>query len=385
MTSDAVEALSSHWLRFLSATSGALRKVLVCDLDNTLWKGIVGEDGFDGIELAATGAGGAHRDLQRAILDLYYRGIILAVCSKNNHAEAWEVIERHPDMLLRPEHFAAVRINWLDKNVNLTSIAAELNVGIESLVFLDDNPHEQHLVRQTLPQIRVLDVGSDAYEYAAAVRSEPGFERLFLSQEDQSRGRMYAERRLRDEAQQSSEGLESYLHSLNTVVTGVQWGHEVIDRVAQLTQKTNQCNLTTKRYTSSQIAELHASSHSQVLAYRVSDRFGDSGIVGVSILRFDGDDCEIDSLLLSCRVIGRGIETAMLFDIVQQASFQACRRLIGYYRPTPKNMSCADFYETHGFRNVSGAWILNLAEKVPFHLPSWIMLQPGQSRSKNLS
>jgi FkbH-like protein len=168
-------------------------------------------------------------------------------------------------------------------------------------------------------------------------------------------------------------------------VTGVQWGHEVIDRVAQLTQKTNQCNLTTKRYTSSQIAELHASSHSQVLAYRVSDRFGDSGIVGVSILRFDGDDCEIDSLLLSCRVIGRGIETAMLFDIVQQASFQACRRLIGYYRPTPKNMSCADFYETHGFRNVSGAWILNLAEKVPFHLPSWIMLQPGQSRSKNLS
>ena len=288
------------------------------------------------------------------------------------------MIERHPEMLLRPEHIAAVRINWLDKNVNLLAIADELNVGIESLVFLDDNPQEQLLVRRTLPQVRVLDVGTDAAEFATVLRNETGFERLRVSQEDRSRGRMYAEQRLRSAAQQNAAGLESYLHSLQTVVTRVNLDTRTIDRVAQLTQKTNQFNLTTKRYTSSQIAALNASSMSCVLAYSVADRFGDSGIAGVAILLFCGEICEIDSFLISCRVIGRGIETAMLCDIISQAEHRKCTGLIGRYLPTSKNAPCAGFYDQHGFVAEERDWHLNCAERASVCLPTWITLQAVQ-------
>ncbi len=378
MTGHALQRVSNHWLRFVSATSPNLRKVLVCDLDNTLWHGVVGEDGYDGIEMGDSCAGASHRSLQRTILDLYHRGILLAICSKNNESDAWQVIERHPDMLLRPQHFAAVRINWLDKNVNLLSIADELNVGIESLVFLDDNPQEQLLVRRTLPHVRVLDVGTDAAEFVTALRNETGFECLRGSQEDRSRWRMYAAQRQRSAALQNADGLESYLHSLQIVVTRVSLDIRTIDRVAQLTQKTNQFNLTTKRYTSSQISAMTASSVSCVLAYRVKDRFGDSGIAGVAILLFSGESCEIDSFLISCRVIGRGIETAMLHDVISQVELRKCGGLIGKYLPTNKNAICADFYDQHGFVAEERDWHLNCAESGSVCLPTWITLQIDQ-------
>ncbi|TWU27166.1 hypothetical protein Pla52o_10300 [Novipirellula galeiformis] len=385
MASDAVAVLAKHWLKHIGALSLPAKKVLVVDLDNTMWHGVVGEDGYDGIRLDDSPAGQPHRKLQQALLDLHHRGVLLAICSKNNHADAWQVIQQHPDMLLRPEHFAAVRINWENKSSNLQSLAAELNVGIDSFVFLDDNPVEQQQVRHALPQVRVLDVGKDASGYSAIVRDEIGFERRWVSQDDQNRGRMYAQQRSRRDAQAESSDLETYLHSLETVVERIDPDAAMLERVAQLTQKTNQFNLTTRRYSIQQINELSRANESEVLAFQVSDRFGDSGIVGVAILRFEPDGCEIDSLLMSCRVIGRNIETAMLTEIIDIARLRSCERIIGRYIPTAKNSPCADFYDQHGFVFANGAWELNCGQRSSVEMPAWIKMRvppvtpPGQT------
>ena len=374
MSSDAVGRLGDFWLKYVCASTSGQRKVLVCDLDNTLWHGVVGEEGATGIKLGEAGAGAPHRQLQRVIIDLSRRGILLAICSKNNYDDAWQVIEKHPDMLLRPHHFAAVRINWEDKPANLRSIAEELNVGLDSLVFLDDHPQERDLVRSAVPEVRVLDVGSDAAVYAAVLQDEPGFERLSLSREDQQRGVMYLTQRLRKESERQNTDLEAWLHSLDMVVDRVEIRGEIVERVAQLTQKTNQFNLTTKRYSSGQIAEFLASDRYLVMAWRVADRFGDNGIVGVAILRFTNTESEIDTFLLSCRVIGRGVESAMLFDIGLEAERRQCRTLYGQYLPTPKNAPCADFFDKHGFRAQDDRWLLECVSSASLGLPKWISL-----------
>ena len=380
MSSDAVGQLSDRWLKYVCASTSGQRKVLVCDLDNTLWHGVVGEDGPAGIELGETGHGLAHRQLQKTIIDLSRRGILLAICSKNNYEDAWQVIEEHPDMLLRPHHFAAVRINWDDKPSNLRSIAEELNVGLDSFVFLDDHPQERDLVRAVLPEVRVLDVGSEAAEYATVLRNEPGFERLSISHEDQHRGKMYRAQRIRQESARQASDLETWLHSLETVVARVQIAPEIVERVSQLTQKTNQFNLTTQRYSAGQIAEFLSSDVHLVLAWRVTDRFGDNGIVGVAILKFTKTECEIDTLLLSCRVIGRGVESAMLFDIGSEAEKRQCRFLHGRYLPTPKNAPCADFYDKHGFSLQEERWLLDCVSTASLKLPKWTSLsKEGES------
>jgi FkbH-like protein len=374
MSSDAVGRLSARWLKYVCASTSGQRKVLVCDLDNTLWHGVVGEDGAAGIELGETGPGHAHRQLQKTIIDLSRRGILLAICSKNNHEDAWQVIEKHPEMLLRPHHFAAVRINWDDKPSNLRSIAEELNVGLDSFVFLDDHPQERDLVRVVLPEVRVLDVGSDAAEYASVLRDEPGFERLSLSHEDQHRGKMYRAQRIRQESARQASDLETWLHSLEIVVARVEIEPEIVERVSQLTQKTNQFNLTTKRYSAGQIAEFLSSDVHLVMAWRVTDRFGDNGIVGVAIMKFTKTECEIDTFLLSCRVIGRGVESAMLFDIGSEAEKRQCRFLYGRYLPTPKNAPCADFYDKHGFSLQEERWLLDCVSSASLKLPKWTSL-----------
>lgn len=372
-SADAVPMLASEWLQLLGAIIGPPRKVLVVDLDNTLWHGILGEDGFNGIEM---GGGSPHRSLQQTILNLYHRGILLAICSKNNHDEAWNVIQNHPDMLLQPQHFAAIQINWQDKATNIRKIAAELNVGLDSLVFLDDNPAEQHLVRTSIPEVQVLDVGSDATSYAEAVRRVVGFERIALTDDDQNRGRIYAEQRQRRDLRESSVSLESYLSSLETVLTVEELTPQTIERVAQLTQKTNQFNLTTKRYGTQQIQAFVESPASHVLAVRVTDRFGDNGIVGVAILHFVDISCEIDSFLLSCRVIGRGVETSVLSLIVKSAVNHGCTTIVGQYQPTLKNTPCAEFLPNHDFQERGDHWELTNFDSPRVQSPTWISIKP---------
>lgn len=367
--------LAREWLRFLCPLSGRVCKVLAVDLDNTLWGGVVGEDGFDGIQLDDQYPGVAYRDVQRALLDLHRRGIILAICSKNNPDDAMDVIDRHPGMLLRKEHFAATRINWAEKAQNLREIAADLNVGFDSIAFLDDNPAEREAVRRQLPEATVIELPLDPMGFASAVHQSPYFERLELSSEDRDRGRFYAEQRERVELRQSTTSLEDFYCSLAMKVEIEPLSSKTLKRAAQLTQKTNQFNLTTRRYTEEQLAQLIPPKWG-AFALRARDRFGDSGLVGLAILKFEADVAEIDTFLLSCRVIGRTIETALLAALAKVAADRRAAKLIGRYVPTPKNEPAREFYPSHGFNRVGdeqgeSRWELPMPEQ-SLKCPDWI-------------
>ena len=368
--------LASEWLRFIAPLAGRTAKALVVDLDNTLWGGIVGEEGIAGIKLGAEYPGAAYQALQRALLDLTRKGILLAVCSKNNPDDAMEVLEKHPDMLLRPKHFAATRISWNDKVQGLREIASELNIGIDSLAFLDDNPFEREQVRASLPEVTVIDLPKDPIQYAAAILDHPAFERLSLSAEDQHRTAFYSRQRERDQAEQNFQSKEDFFRFLEQEAEIAPVSPATLARVAQLTQKTNQFNVTTRRYGEQQIAELAAQPGSQVLSIRVRDRFGDHGLVGVAITCDRDETCEIDSFLLSCRVIGRTVETALLAHLTESAARRGCKELIGWFLPSKKNAPAREFYRQHGFelakQNGDGSlWSLDLTQR-KIASPEWI-------------
>lgn len=353
IAADCLGHLAREYVRFLIPLADRSCKALVVDLDNTLWGGIIGEEGLTGIKVGPDYPGAAFVDLQRAILDLYHRGILLAVCSKNNSSDAMEVLEKHPHMLLRPHHFAALRINWNDKAENLREIADELNIGTDALAFLDDNPQERERVGRELPEVSVIDLPDNPAEFANVLRQCPLFERLSLSTEDRERPRYYVEERQRKGLQEQVGSLEDFYRSLQMEVEIAQVGQDSLPRVAQLTQKTNQFNLTTRRYTEQQIAELLGNLDWRVYSLRASDKFGDSGVVGVAMTRTSEGATEIVSFLLSCRVIGRTIETAFLAHLTEEALQQGARRLRGWFLPTKKNAPCRDFYRSHGFATVS--------------------------------
>ena len=377
IAADCLGHMAREYLRFLVPLAGKTCKALVVDLDNTLWGGIIGEEGLNGIRIGPDYPGAAFVALQRAILDLYDRGILLAVCSKNNPEDALEVLQEHPHMLLRPHHFAALRINWNDKAANLREIAAELNIGIDALAFLDDNPQERERVGRELPEVYVIDLPGDPAEFAGALRGCPVFERLSLSADDRERSRHYADDRQRKEVREQAGSLEDFYRSLQMEVEIAPVDSASLARVAQLTQKTNQFNLTTRRYTEQEIAELLANCDWRVYSLRASDKFGDSGLVGVAMTRTREGVTEIINLLLSCRVIGRTIETAFLAHVAEEARQQGSRRLRGRFLPTKKNAPCRDFYRSHGFTAVctepSGEtlWEFDLRDG-RIHCPAWV-------------
>ena len=378
IAADCLVHMANEWLRFIHPLTGRICKVLVTDLDNTLWGGIVGEDGIHGIALDHEYPGAAYRELQRVMLDVYQRGILLAICSKNNLEDAMQVLRENPRMLLRPQHFAAMRINWNDKAQGLREIAAELNVGTEALAFVDDNPAECERIRCTMPEVTVIELPADPMAFAATVRASPVFERLSLSAEDRNRSRYYSEERQRSELQKESASLEDFYLSLQQQIDIGPIVAETVPRVAQLTQKTNQFNLTSFRYSEQQITQLASAPGCNIMTVSARDRFGDAGLVGVAITKDVGDICEIDTFLLSCRVIGRGIETAMLAHISERAKSSGIKELSGRFIPTKKNAPARDFYASHGFlrkaeddgeilwsREISGSGIV---------WPTWIQL-----------
>ncbi len=368
--------LASEWLRFLHPLAGKVAKCVAVDLDNTLWGGIIGEDGMNGIRLGADYPGAAFQELQRALLDLSRRGILLAVCSKNNPADAMEALSAHPGMILQPRDFAAMRINWNDKAQNLREIAGELNIGMDAIAFLDDNPVERQQVREQAPEAIVIRLPEDPMDYAQTVRDCPWFERLTLSEEDRQRGDYYAAQRERVELEQKVTSREDFYRSLEQVAEIAPVNPQTLARVAQLTQKTNQFNLTTRRYSDQQIAEMASSPACRVWTLRVKDRYADNGLVGVAILRTEAEVCEIDSFLMSCRVIGRTVETALLAHLAADARQQGATLLQGWFLPTKKNAPAQEFYSEHGFevadRTEEGVlWKLDLHEK-EIRTPEWI-------------
>jgi FkbH-like protein len=388
ISADHLLPMAREWMRFIVPLSGRSAKALVVDLDNTLWGGIIGEDGMAHIKVGPDYPGAAYQALQRTLLDLSRKGILLAVCSKNNFDEAMEALEKHPGMLVRPKDFAALRINWTDKAQNLREIAHELNLGLDALAFFDDNSFEREQVRAILPEVTVIDVPHDPLEYASTVRNCAVLERLTISAEDQQRTAMYAAQRERCGVEQQFQSKEDFFRSLEMEAEFDTVSELTLARVAQLTQKTNQFNLTTRRYGEAQIAEMAKQPDWNIFSIRVRDRFGDHGLVGVAITHDEGEQCEVETFLLSCRVIGRTIETALLAHIAESAAERGRKRLIGRFVPTRKNGPARDFYQQHGFERLeedgaSSLWALDL-EHATLRSPDWIQLRAGQGAVSKL-
>jgi FkbH-like protein len=375
----ALGAVTAEYMRFIKAAKGRSRKCLVLDLDNTLWGGVVGEDGPTGIALGQEAPGSAYRAFQEAILGLWKRGVILAINSKNNEQDALEVLERHPEMILRPQHFAAMRINWLDKATNLRAIAEELNIGIDSMVFIDDNPAECALMRSALPEVLTVQLPADPALYRRLLLDMTDFDTLALTEEDRQRGMLYSQRRERQHWEsQHADALDGYLAELGLVVEVARADDFAIPRIAQLIGKTNQFNLTTRRHTESDVRRFAAVDDHIVLMARVRDRFGDHGLVGAAILIQQDSLWIVDTLLLSCRVLGRGVETAVLSAIVAAAREDGTATLRGLFIPTSKNEPARDFYARHGFTHVADhegteLWELDLRQH-DVSPPEWLVL-----------
>lgn len=376
LTVEALAWLAQEWWRYLSLFVLPQAKILALDLDNTLWGGTVGEDGLAGLKLSDEYPGVFFKNLQRAVLDAAQRGILIALVSKNNSADALQVIDEHPDMLIRRHHIAAMRIDWEPKASNLAAIARELNLGLESFVFVDDNPVEREAVRRSLPEVTVLELGEDPSTYAPLLRALPALERLDASAEDGERTRYYAEERERRDLMSQTESLEGFLASLDIRVEVAPIDEMSLARAAQLTMKTNQLNTTTRRYSEAQLRDRLATPDWAGYVLRAADRFGDNGIVGVALVETVGEVHQVDTFLLSCRVIGRQIETAFLSVLADEAARGGSRLMQGWFLPTAKNMPARAIYEQAGFTHhetteAGELWGLDLSA-ASLAAPVWI-------------
>jgi FkbH-like protein len=338
----------------VAGVRGALCKVLAVDLDGVMWGGVVGEAGLRGIELGEEGVGLAFQDFQRELLRIRDCGVLLALCSKNNPRDVSEVLERHPAMVLRHEHFAAERANWQDKATNLRELALELAVGIDTFMYLDDSPIEREWVRRALPEVAVPELPEDPVERPAMLRACPDFKLIALTDADRGRAGAYRAERHRRAVSATATSFEVFLASLEQQVTIEPVSDASLSRAAQLCQRTNQFNLTTRRYDAAQLGRMLDDDDVELYTLAVSDRFGDSGITGLAILRHAGDEVEIDTFLMSCRILGWRLEDALLAFLAERAGARGARVLVGRFEPTPKNGQAADFYRERDFEPADG-------------------------------
>jgi FkbH-like protein len=373
--------------RTLAALRGRAKKVLVLDLDNTLWGGIIGDDGVEGIKLGqGSGTGEAFVAIQQLALALRQRGIVLAVCSKNEDSAARLPFREHPEMILREDHIAVFQANWTDKASNLRVIANMLNLGIDSLVFLDDNPVEREQVRQELPLVGVPEVGDDPALYPRILSAAGYFETVAFSAEDRVRADLYQSTAAQAELMASTSDMASYLASLDMVCTIGPIDASNRARASQLANKSNQYNLTTRRYTEVEMAGVEADPARFAMQVRLADRFGDHGLISVIIADKAADTWSIDTWLMSCRVLGRRVQEAALAALVDAARAAGAHRLVGTWLPSAKNAMVRDHYARLGFvaaGDLDGGgtrWELDLATYQRPELPMRI----ADSRAANL-
>ena len=336
--------------RLLAARQGRSSKCLVLDLDNTLWGGVIGDDGLDGIVLGQGSAlGEGFTAVQEYARDLSRRGVILAVSSKNDEANAVEAFDKHPEMVLRRSDIASFQANWTDKASNIRAIAQELNIGLDALVFLDDNPFERTLVREELPMVAVPEVPDDPALVPHVLAAAGYFEAVALTAEDRERTAQYQDNRARETLRSSVTDLDGYLRSLEMRLLWRRFDSVGLQRTVQLINKTNQFNLTTRRVTEEQVLAVMGGEHAFGLQLRLLDRFGDNGVIAIVVGRRRADDLVIDTWLMSCRVLGRKVEQATLDLVASEARRLGCGRLIGEYIPTAKNGMVRDHYAKLGF------------------------------------
>ena len=341
---------ADHVCRLIAALRGKSRKCLILDLDNTVWGGVIGDDGLDGIVIGQGDATGeAHLEVQRTALALRERGVVLAVSSKNTDEIARRPFREHPEMLLREDHIAVFQANWNDKATNIKAIAEELSLGLDAMVFLDDNPVERGLVRRMLPQVAVPELPDNPALYARTLMAAGYFEAIAFSGEDRQRAEFYQDNARRVTLQKQAGDIDAYLVSLNMQMTLQPFDDTGRARIAQLINKSNQFNLTTRRYTEAEVAAAQRDPDAFTLQVRLTDAFGDNGMISVVICRRTQDDWDIDTWLMSCRVLGRKVEVAVLQELAAQARERGVRRLIGRYLPTEKNKLVEDHYAKLGF------------------------------------
>ena len=337
--------------RWLAAKQGRSYKCLVLDLDNTVWGGVIGDDGLEGIAIGQGSAlGEAYTAFQEYARELSRRGVILAVCSKNDEANALEPFEKHPEMVLKRGDIACFVANWSNKADNIRQIAQELNIGLDSLCFIDDNPFERNLVRQELPMVAVPEVSDDPTGYPVALADAGYFEGLAVTDEDRERTSQYQGNKARDALKAAVTDLPSYLRGLEMQLVWKRFDKIGQQRIVQLINKSNQFNLTTKRYTDEDIVAVMADPDAFGLQLRLTDRFGDNGIIAIIVGRLLANkDLYIDTWLMSCRVLGRQVEPTTLNLIAQEAAKLGARRLVGEYIPTKKNAMVKEHYARLGF------------------------------------
>ncbi len=365
--------------RILAAQRGLSRKCLVLDLDNTLWGGVLGDDGLEGIALGEGSAEGeAHLAFQRYVKQLGERGVILAVCSKNDAGTAEAVFRGHPEMRLVRSDFAAFIANWDDKAINLPRIAAQLNIGLDSLVFVDDNPAERARIRESLPEVAVPELPADPAYYVRCLADAGYFEAVAFTTEDRQRNEQYAANALREAERKSYQSLAEFLQRLDMAVQFGPFASVDLARVAQLINKTNQFNPTTRRRSLDEVAAIAADERCLTLQFRLVDRFGDNGLVSAMILRpAEAGILDIDTWVMSCRVFGRELEVEAMNIAVETARRHGVGEFRADYIPTPKNNVVSELYPGLGFQRASGAavadgatrWRLPLADYAPRTTP----------------
>lgn len=353
----------------ITAVLGASKKLVIVDLDNTLWGGVVGDLGWQNLRLGGHDyLGEAHLDFQRALKSLQNRGILLAIASKNEESVALEALAKHPEMVLRREDFAAYRINWNDKAANVAELVTELNLGLQSAVFIDDNPVERARVREALPEVFVPDWPSDKTLFASHLLQLDCFDSAYTTAEDVSRHDMYAAEKHREQSRTQVSSAEEWLHSLETEVTVQELTEADRVRVVQLMNKTNQMNLTTRRVSEQELQTWLQQGNRKLWAFRVKDKFGDSGLTGVLSLDIESYVARIADFVLSCRVMARNVEHVMVAFAAQYCAGLGLRELRANYLPTPKNKPCLKFWMSSGFfceeRDNRFTW--SLSEPYPF-------------------
>lgn len=372
---DYIPKFADELLGYVNAVMGITKKCIVLDLDNTLWGGIIGEDGFDNIKLGDDAVGRSFVEFQKRLLALNQRGIILAINSKNNFEDAMEVIKKHPSMILREDNFACMKINWDDKVTNLQEISKELNIGLDSMVFFDDDLINQEFVKTSLPEVLVVELPNDSSQFAQIITKMKEFDVLKITEEDVKRNEMYLVQKKRTELKNKIVDFDEFLKQMNIEVNIKKADSFTIPRISQLTLKTNQFNLTTKRYQQEEISSFSSDKDRIIECVQVSDKFGDNGITGVYIIeKKDSKEWIIDTFLLSCRIMGRKVEEAMLYQIIEKAKNLGIKKIKGKFIPTKKNKPAENFYSDCGFKKEGDYWVFNTDQ---------VMKKPEQIKLRN--
>jgi FkbH-like protein len=359
-----------EFLGYVKPILGLNKKCIVLDLDNTLWGNIIGEDGFEGIKIGPYPEGRSFVEFQKVIKSLSANGIILAINSKNNQKDAMKAINEHPHMILREKDFSCIKINWNDKISNMKEISNELNIGLDSIVFFDDDPVNRELLRMSIPEINTIELPADPSTYAQILRNLNDFNTLKITKDDMERKIMYEQDQNRQKLESNTENLNEYLKKLDIKIKIKLDDKITISRISQLILKTNQFNLTTKRYQEEQIKEFVEDKTMIVGCSEVEDKFGENGITNVFIIKTKSNEWIIDTFLLSCRIMGRGIEEGIIGKILEIAKDKGIEKITATFIPTEKNKPAENFLKNYGFEKEKENWIFLLKNKIkiPDHL-----------------